>query len=240
MASLGGGVAMTLGAIAASYDADDLCDGDPLNPILTTNGTATFSVTGASIAGVNGAVIINHDLTAAINAVLGGDLAGTIVTPAVPPRNVRKNAHLLFSPVTAANATLAISGYPSEFRIGEFCYGKFQEISAMPPESTLDMLPYEVPPGGEYGGLSQSLGARARRYGGTIYADDATAALIDDWYEASDNNSAYSIIIPFPDRDAWCVKWLTYSPRPSAVDLNEPSAWRIDLSWEELPRLRWP
>ena len=240
MASLGGSVAMSAGAIATSYDADDLVDGDPLNPVLTTNGTATFSVTGSSIVGVNGAVIVNHDLTAGINAVLGGSLSGTIVTPPVPPGFVRRNGHLLFTPVTAANATLAITGYPSPFRIGEFIYGKFQEILAMPPESNLEMLPYEVPPGGEYGGLSQSLGARSRRYGGTIYVDDVTAGIINDWYEACDNNSLSSIIIPFPQRDAWCVKWVTYSPKPVTVDLGSMAAWKIDLEWEELPRLRWP
>jgi len=240
MASLGGGVTMAAGAIAASYDAVDLCDGDPLNPVLTTNGTATFSVTGTSVAGVNGAVVINHDLTAGINLVLGGDLSGTIVTPTVPPGLVRKNGILLFSPVTAANATLAVSGYGSAFRLGDFAYGKFQDIRAMPPESNLEQLPYEVKPGGEYGGLSQSLGARARKYGGTIYVDDATAALIDDWFDACDNNSKYSVIIPFPSRDPWCVIWTQYSPKPVAVDLSESAAWKIDLEWEELPRLRWP
>ena len=236
MACLGGAVT---GTVDTTYDPDALMDGDDAEPIKRT-GDLSLAVSGTSIAGCNGVAVVNHNLAAAHNVVFTGDFSGTLVTPAVPPGLIRKNGILQFAPVTVDSFSIAITSHPTAIIIGEVFVGKWQGLRALPPGSNLSVRPFNVPYAGDYGGLARTRRAEARRYGGSIYLDDASMALMEDWYSACMENSKSSLIVPFPGRDPWNVIWTSFNPKPIAVDVDSGAAWHVDVEWEELPRYRWP
>ena len=241
---------MTLGAsvsgtVDSDYDANWLCDGDPSFPIRTTT-SASYTITGSSTADIDGIVVANHNLDAGTNVVFSSGLTATVVADDVPPNDIRLNAFATITPATASGCTLTITGHSGPIVIGEVLIGQFQEMRTLPPSSNLSMVPFEVPNAGEFGGLSQDRGAESRVFGGTVYVDEATKGLLDDWYRACRNNSLPSVIVPIeatalispgPLVEAWVVKWITYSPRPYLVALGQ---WEVEVAWQELPRYRWP
>src|SRR5678815_5359067 len=245
MMSLGATVS---GTVDASYDANDLCDGDPSNPVRTFAGSpnsAAYTITGTSKT-VNGVVVANHNLHAGTTIGFTSGVTATVVAPDVPTNDIRLNAYAIIPAVTASGCVLTIASHSGPIILGEVLIGEFLEIRTLPPESPMGNRSFEVQHSGEYGGLSQDLGAEVRTFGGTIYVTDSMKKILDDWYRSCRNNSLPSVILPIDDSDAgspvpvidqdpWVVKWITYSARPIMIDI-----WVVDVAWEELPRFRWP
>lgn len=230
------------GTVDTGFDANDLCDGDPHFEI-SRDGNLSLTAAGTSVTGVDGLVVANSNLVAGTNVVFGGGVgAHTIIMPTVPPDGISLNAYMRFTPgVTASGFTVSITGHPIRIVIGEIFAGKFTELRALPPESSLELIPIAVPMEGEYGGLALDRGAApARRYGGRIYVNDTTADLVYAWYLACRNNSLPSVIVPFPSRDPWVVQWSQFNMNPVEVDLSSSAAWVLDVEWQELPRFRYP
>lgn len=243
---------MTLGASVsgtvdgASYDANWLCDGDPSFPIRTPTGSASFTISGTSTAGINGVVVANHNLDENVAITVAGGVSASLLAPEVPANDIRVNAWDEITPTTASGCTLSISGNSQPVIIGEFFVGVFQTMRTLPPGTESQMRMFQVPHAGEYFGMSYDRGAESRSIGGTVYVEHSTKVLVDEWYRACRNNSRPSVIVPFEhptlgspggdtDQDAWVVLWANYNPRPYVRDI-----WALEVEWTELPRFRWP
>lgn len=244
---------MTLGASVSgsvdgdSYDANWLCDGDLSFPIKTTSGSASFTITGTSVSGINGVVVANHNLDEGASISFSGGVTASILAPEVPPNDIRLNAWDEITPVSASGCSFSVSGNSAPVIVGEVLVGQFQTIRLLPPGSDSDMRMFQVPYSGEYGGLSYDRGAESRSLSGTVYVRHSEKILVDAWFRACRNNSLPSVIIPFEhpdvaspgsgdtDQDAWVVIWDGYNPRPYVKDI-----WALQLGWTELPRYRWP
>jgi hypothetical protein len=240
MALLGGGVTITGGTLEVSYEATDLVDGDPSFPVKMTGGTLGATITGTSQT-VNGVVVVQSNLDAGTAVGFSGGFTAAVVMPPVPPNEIRLNGYVEVAPMTASGCAVSIAGHATPIIVGEILAGEFQELRTLPPDSKLEMVPFEVPYEGEYGGLSQDRFAEARAYGGSIYVTNTMKKLVDDWWRASRNNSLPSVIVPFPDEDdgVWVVVWTQYAPSPVEVTDTSSAAWRLDVEWRELPRYRW-
>ena len=239
MAMLGG---TATGTVDATYVADDILDGDISNPIKRT-GDLSLALTGTAVGGSNGAVVAGHLLNPGTTVSLTGDKTASIITSATtPPDGIPLNAGVFWDPaVSVSNLTIAITGHSGAIYIGGFFVGRFQELRALGPGAALNLTPMEVPYVGEYGGLSQDREAPPpRRYGGRVWLTDTQAGILNDWFLGCKNNSLPSIIVPFPQRDPWVVKWTQYSLNPTSVDVSAVAAWEATVEWEELPRYRWP
>lgn len=235
------GAAVT-GTVDDTYEATDLCDGDPHFEISRT-GNLSLTAAGSSLTGINGAVIANHNLVATTVVTFGGGIgAHTATAPVVPPDGIRENFSVLWTPaVTASGFTIAITSHPTRIVIGEVFVGQFREMRAMPSGSNLGFRAINVAAGGEYGGIDTDRGAAPPRvYGGTVYLNDAAFADLKAFYLATRNGSRPGVIIPFPSRDPLVVKFTTFNPQPVAVDIQEDAAWQVNVEWEELARFRVP
>jgi hypothetical protein len=233
---------MTLGAsvsgtVDASYDNDDLCDGDPATPVRVTSGSVELAITGTSQA-VNGLIIANHNLNQSVVATFSG--LGTVTMPIVPPGAIRYNGGTILTPaVTVGSTTLTLTaGGPAV--IGEALAGLYREVWTLPPEVDHGHTGFGILPSGEYPMLGYSKGAQARRFGGSVWLTDLDYGIIRNAYLASRENSLPTAIIPFPDEtgdlDPWLVTWESFNPKPGPV----PDTWSVDVAWAELPRYRWP
>lgn len=233
MLDLGAGVSGTVDT-AGQYVAGDLCDGDPHNPVRTTSTGASFTVTAlASMSGINGLVVYNHNLDAGLSCSFSG--LGTVVTPTVPPGRIRLNGVAL---ITASGSVggynFSVAGNGAVVTIGGLAAGIFREVRTLPPGPSFPHSGYGIANSGEFGGMSKSRGAEARVYGGRVILADAAKAILDDAWRASDNNSLPTIVMPF-DTDPMVVTWDSYEPQPLEDDM-----WGVNVSWREVTRFRWP
>lgn len=235
MMTLGGSVS---GSVDATYVADDLVNGDPSEPVRVDSGSVSLAITGTSML-VNGLVVVNHNLDAGVVVTFSG--LGTVTAPPVPPGGIRYNGMaILTSPTTAGSTTVTCTnGGPAI--IGEIIAGLFRSIWTLPPESDHTHRGFAILPDGEYPMMGYSKRAEGRRFGGSVWLDDAEYLVIKDAYLASEQNSLPTVIVPFPDEsgdlDAWLVQWETFNPKPGPV----PDTWLVDVVWiENPPRYRWP
>lgn len=242
---LGAHKMMTLGAavtgsVDATYDEDDLCDGYSDTPVRVDGGSLSLAITGTSQL-INWLGIINHNLPTAASAAFSG--LGTVVTPAVPPGNIRYNGGQFITPTTAGSTTLTIST-GSPIIVGEAIAGLMQEIWTLPPEVDHDHRGFAILPDAEYPTLGYSKRAQQRRFGGSVWLTDADFLILRDCYLAAEENSLPTVIIPIPDEggtpalpihDPWLVIWESFNPRPGPVF----NTWLVDVTWQELPRYRW-
>lgn len=225
--------AAVIASVDATYTAGDLCDGDPSTPIRVAGGSVSAALTFTS-GSINGLVVANTNLDAAASVAFSG--LGTVTMPPVPAGNIRLNGvEFLSSPATASSTTVATTaGGPAI--IGEVLAGLFREIRTLPPRPDHAHRAFQIVQDGEYTGLSYSKGAVSRSFGGSVYLDDASYQIVQDAFDASEQNSKPTVIVPLCDaNDAWLVTWTTYNPRPIQPDL-----WLVDVQWQELPRYRWP
>jgi len=235
MMTLGGTVT---GTVDATYDPDDLCDGDTATPVRRNAGSLSLAVTGTSLA-VNGLVVANHNLSGTTSVSFSG--LGTVVTPAVPPGGIRLNGvELLTTPVTAGSTTVAVT-HASPIILGEAIAGIFREIRTLPPRADFPHRPFAIMPEGEFTGLSYTKGAVARDFGGSVYLSTAMKTILQDAFDASRQNSLPTVIIPGcePLEDALVVTWARYNPKPCYLTTGA-GVWHVDVTWQELPRYRWP
>lgn len=231
MMTLGGTVS---GTVDASYEANSLVNGDPADPVRVTAGSLSLAVTGTSQA-INCMVVANHNLLVRTVTFSG---IGTVTTPTVPPGNIRKNGvTILTSETTRGTTTVSVTS-PSPIIIGDAQAGYVREIRTFPPRPDTPHRPFNVTPDGEFHVLSYSKGAVSRNFGGSVFLDTAMKEILDNAWEASEQNSLPTVIIPIEDvNDAWLVTWLTYNPKPY---LLQRDLWHVDVVWQELPRYRWP
>ena len=230
-----------------SYDAANLCDGDPHNPIRTDGGTFSFGITGsAALSGITGLVVSHHNLDEGLTVGFSG--LGNVTTLAVPENGIRLNPYAV---VTASGAvsstTVSLAGSPGNSEdcvIGEVFAGIFREVLSLPYGSGFQFIGYGLPHPGEFGGMAYDKGGEARgAFGGTVYLDDDARAILLTAFRASRNNSRPTVIVPYYEAgdadatspDAWVVTWEQYEERPLTKDL-----WEVSVVWREVARLRWP
>jgi hypothetical protein len=230
------GQAVTGSVDGASYDPDNLCDGDPANPVLTPSTSASFDIALAN-GDINGLVVANTNLSAGATIAFSG--LGSVTAPAVPKNGIRLNGWALLDPAVTSNpgsTTLSISGEPGQIALGLAIVGYFRSIRNLPTEPTSTQRAFQNEYAGEYDGLSYGKGGKARTYGGTVYLTDAEKTILENAYDASYENSRPTVIVTQQSvNDAMVVKWTTFEPKPG----ERPDLWVVDVEWQELPRYRW-
>ena len=223
-----------------SYAAANLCDGDPHNPIRTTLGTFSFSVTGAAaLVGINGLVVSHHNLDEGLS--VNFSTLGDVEMPAVPENDIRLNGVEILNPAagSTASTTVSLSGSPANSNpcvIGEVFAGIFREVRSLAVGATFQPISYGIQHPGEFGGMAYDKGGEARLFGGAVHLNDAAKAILDAAWRASKANSQPTVIVPDASvNDAWVVTWETYDPQAL-----HPGIWRVEVVWREVARLRWP
>lgn len=221
--------------VDTDYDDDWLVDGQPHRPARGTSGSlsATFSFTAGT---VNLVGIFIHNLTVAVT--VGGGVSGTISASATQQNDIPLNIFTTVTPASVSGFTLTASN-PVDWIVGEVVAG--EAISLTLPKLSSDdrgLANYtrdtkvdvaSIPP------YDDGRDGNAPWKGVFILTTTELDAIID-CYRAQRNGTRPTVIVPTTSvNDAR----IGYFMPPQFSPLG-PALWRVSLTFEELPRLRWP
>lgn len=230
--TLYGGVSAT---VDTDYLDDWLCDGRPARPARGTSGafSATFSFTAGT---VNLVAVSHHNITAAIT--VGGGLSGTIAASATQQNGIPLNVFTTVTPASVSGFTLSASNAVT-WVVGEVFAG--EAISLTLPKLSSDdrgLASYtrkvdvdmaSIPP---YDDGRDGMAP----WKGTFVLTTAELTNVIDWYRAQRNGTRPSLIVPTTSVNEAIVGFL----QPPQYSPIGPALWRVQLMFDETPRMRWP
>ena len=223
------------GSTDADYVDDWLTDRRASRPARATSGSVTWSITAAS--GEVGLIaMVNHNVTTTVT--IGGGVSTTLTIPTLPPNGIPLNPFATVTPAAITSLTVAVSGSATAVTIGELIAGKYRTLSLAPflGDTELEARDFRNEPGGSFGGvLPYDRGIIARTLTGTQVYPASERAVLQQWFEGQRSGSKPSLIVPNSSvNDAWLCQMTAFSYRQVG-----PDAWRVTLSFEEYPRIRW-
>lgn len=211
IASRGAAVA---GPTDSTYLPEWLCDGSSARGILGTSGTGAYACTFAAAQTCNFAAIINANVT--VDAVLSGDLAGTLPGNAARPEDgVVDNPWWFGADVAGVNnVTVTITGNPNTLKIGEFVVGQgFQLERNQEPGASRNFWGKSVPRSDDIDFLPDyDLNGQGRDFDGTFTVKEAQLDLFISMWRAQRNFSRACVIVPEANKnDAWWGRMTGFS-----------------------------
>lgn len=229
--SRGGTAAAT---VDTDYDSDHLVNGLPNALTRGTSGSFSASLTFPAAGTVNFGGVFTHNLTVAVT--VGGGVSGTIAASATQPDGVPLNTYTTFTPTSASGVTLSASN-PTTWVIGDVIFGNATSLT-LPKLSSDDrgqanftrkldvdvasILPYDD---GRVGSAP---------WKGVFILTTAELDAINACYLAQRNGTRPTVIV----RDTSINEAMLGFWQPPQYNPLGPALWRVQLTFEELPRLR--
>lgn len=234
-----GTVTLTAGAVDADYSASWLADTRPGRPVRCTSGTATFRITNTS-AEVGLIAVCHHNLGPAQDVTVSNGLSATITanTP-TPPNGIPLNPFVTVTPTNVTALDFAISSNPSTLVIGEIIAGKKRTLT-LPQLKSDDrgLMDFTRKTDAEFHSIPPYDGKLASRapWKGAFILTTAECDNVQAWFEAQRNGTLPSLIVPNTSvNDAWVC--FLQAPQFNPIG---PALWRVQLTFVEVPRKRWP
>lgn len=221
--------------VDTDYEDDWLVDGRPHRPARGTSGS--FSATLSFTAGtVNLVVVGMHNLTVPIT--VGGGLSGTIAASATQQNGIPLNVYTTVSPASVSGFTLSASN-PVTWVVGEVIAGEATTLT-LPKLSSddrglanyvrrMDVDVASIPPydDGRDGDAP---------WKGTFLLTTSELDAVEQWYRAQRNGTRPSVVVPNTNVNKALIGFL----QPPQYNPIGPAFWRVQLVFEETPRLRHP
>lgn len=227
------------GTVSASVDADYTSDWlvNGLPNYLTRGTGSSLSASLSFTAGTANFVgVFIHNIQSAIT--VGGGLSGTIAASASQSNGVPVNTYATFTPTSVSGITLAASNSVT-WVIGEVIVGNTTTLT-LPKLSTDDrvmanytrklnvdvasILPYDDGRCGD------------GPWKGTFALTTTELDAVKQWYLAQQNGSRPSVVVPSTSVNEALIGFL----QPPQYNPIGPAFWRVQLTFDPLPRLRHP
>jgi len=235
--SLFAGVSAT---VDSDYTDDWLCDGRVLRPIRGTGTSFSATITPLAAGAVNFAAVSHHNLS--VGVVLGADLTGTIPAATLDGDGTRYNSFLSFTSVLGVDSvTIAVTSSSATVIIGEIFFGTattltgpfYRDMSfedhdhARPSDNDIsDLTGYD----------DATEGGRSVSFQWPVLSTSDRDGL-RACFKAQRNRTRPTLIVPDSSVNDVLVGYITkVSYKPSDV----PNKWEVSISFDEIPRRRWP
>lgn len=203
----GATVATQVGATAATYDDDHLCDGRN-RPVQATSGSVRWAATAPASGQVDVVVLHSHNVDAARPIAIAGDVAATGAGPAARANGIPVNPWIpVNAPGTATTVSVEIANNSKVVTIAEMLAGAVTDIGYGPIYGFrwgyLDIgkvMRRSV--GGSVPNFDRRLIARWCQ--GQILMDLEDQEIMEEWREGTRNDVRPSAMLPVEGRnDAW-------------------------------------
>jgi hypothetical protein len=226
------------GTVDSTYTPAWLCDGLVGRPVRgPAGGGLTLALT-ATAGACTWAVLANHNLDAAVDAELTGDITATLEGTAARANGIPWNRYVTFTEVQSADGvTLTISGNSVPVVIGELFIGKYRTLTrAMKVGATRAFERFAIDPRAEFGSATAyDKGLRGDVLRGQQYYNEADCALIEAWVESTRDGSLPTVIVPnSADGRAFVVTIRDVSFQDIGNGLR-----LVSMVFQEYPRSRW-
>ena len=227
-----------------TYDVNWLVDGLPSRPVHSGSSGPTWTVTNTAKP-VNLVAACNWNLDAGGVITIGGGVSTTLTMPnyagRVPynPVSILVDGNGALQDVPGVGSISTITGGNSvQVIAGELVAGKARELERpIFPGGERGYDPFNVMPDRQQIGnvAITRKDTTGRRFSGETVLTSAGLAAVQAWYDSTNDNELFSIIVPDPLlNDAWAVKFAQFSYRKQG-----PDEFRVILSLVEIPRRRW-
>lgn len=224
------------GGAESTYDDDWLIDWRPGRPLRYTNGSPTWTVTGAAKQ-VSMVGWVNHNTDAARTITIGGDISVTMAGPAARANGINYNPWASVTPTSCTSVTAAISSNSSAVVVGQFVAGLKRTL-----ERNLRVRPkfgfrhHTVSLGdAEYSSLNDyDKAIQDRTLKGDVVLSDSGLADVIAWWESTYGGARITYIVPDSNvQDLRAVKITEFGYEPGKNNRNY-----VSLAFEEVPRSR--
>ena len=192
-----------VGPAAATYDANDLCDGSSSQMVRGDGTTQAWTMTFPDVGDVSLIAMINAS-TVDVDVVISGGVSTTLDANPERPNGLRRNPYAYFATVAGVSAiTATITGNTAGIpTIGEFVAGLASEFERHPPESERESYAHAMARSDDYDFQpAEDLNAYGRTYAYTITVTRAGAEFLEEWEDGERAGSAGSLIVPDTDRN---------------------------------------
>lgn len=227
------------GTVDSTYTPAWLCDGLVGRPVRgPAGGGLTLALTAAAAGACTWAVLVNHNLDAAVDAELTGDITATLEGTAARLNGIPWNRYVTFSQVLGVDGvTLTITGNSVPVVIGELFIGTYRTLTrAMKVGATRAFERFAIDPRAEFGSATAyDKGLRGDVLRGQQYYNEADCALIEAWIESTKDGSQPTVIVPnSADGRAFVVTIRDVSFQDIGNGLR-----LVSMVFQEYPRSRW-
>lgn len=220
------------GGAAATYDDDWLVDGRGTRPARATSGSQTWTVTALASGYIDMAVVHSHNIDPAKAITIGGGVSIALVGPTARTDGIPVNPYgIAGSPATTGSVSVAVSGNTKTLTIGELLAGRKRALTygLIAASLTWGYLPIGRVESQAIGGSIPNFdrGLTARWLKGSVYVTADEKSDMEDWFEATKNDTKPSVMVPFDENDAWVgsITDLQFSTTGrgilAAIDFNE-------------------